>query len=35
MEYKKIINLLRETIDSTKLPKFIMRKWIEISDQFN
>ena len=33
MEYKKITNLLGKTTDSTKLPKFITRKWIEIFDQ--
>ena len=35
MEYKKIINLLGKTIDSTKLPKDTTRKWIEIYDQSN
>ena len=35
MEYKKIINLSGETIDSTKLPKYTTRKWIEIYDQSN
>ena len=33
MEYQKIINLLGKTIDSTKLPKFTTRKWIEVFDQ--
>ena len=32
MEYQKIINLLGKTIDSTKLLKFITRKWIDIFD---
>ena len=35
MEYQKIINLLRKTIDSTKLPKFTTRKWIVVFDQSN
>ena len=35
MEYQKIINLLAKTVDSTKLPKFTTRKWIEIFDQSN
>ena len=30
MEYRKIKNLLSKTIDSTKLPRYITRKWIEI-----
>ena len=32
MEYKKLINLLRKTISSAKLPKFTTRKWIENFD---
>ena len=35
MEYQKIINLLGKTIDTTKLPKYTTRKWIEIYDQSN
>ena len=35
MEYQKIINFLGKTIDSTKLPKYTTRKWIEIYDQSN
>ena len=35
MEYQKIINLLGKTIDSTKLPKYTTRKWIEIYDQLS
>ena len=35
MEYHKIINLLAKIIDSTKLPKYTKRKWIEIYDQSN
>ena len=35
MEYQKIINLLSKAIDSTKLPKYATRKWIEIYDQSN
>ena len=35
MEYQKIINRLGKTIDSTKLPKYTTRKWIEIYDQSN
>ena len=30
MQYQKIINLMGKTIDSTKLPKYGTRKWIEI-----
>ena len=33
MEYQKIINLLGEKIDETKLPKFTTKKWIEIFHQ--
>ena len=33
MEFQKVINLLGKTIDSTKLPKFTTRKWIEIFHQ--
>ena len=32
MEYQKILG---KTTDSTKLPKFITRKWIELFDQSN
>ena len=35
MEYQKIINLLNETIYSTKLPRYATEKWIEIYDQSN
>ena len=35
MEYQKVVNLLSKTNDSTKLPKFTARKWIEIFDQSN
>ena len=35
MEYQKIINLLGKTIDSTKLPRYTTRKWIEVYDQSN
>ena len=35
MEYQKIMNLLGKTTDSTKLPKFTTKKWIEIFDQSN
>ena len=35
MEYQKITHLLGKTIDSTKLPKYTTRKWIEIFDQSN
>ena len=35
MEYQKIINPLRKTTDSPKLPKFTTKKWTEIFDQSN
>ena len=35
MEYRHIINLLGEAIDSTTLPKFTTRKWTEIFDLSN
>ena len=32
MEYQKFLNLLGEATDSTKLPRFTTKKWIEIFD---
>ena len=30
MEYQNFLNLLGEATDSTKLPRFTTKKWIEI-----
>ena len=33
MEFKKIVNFLDTTSDDKDLPKFVMKKWIEVYDQ--
>ena len=33
MEFQKLINLLHRTYDDKDLPRFVTKKWIEVSDQ--
>ena len=33
MEFQKIINLLNTTSDDKELPRFVIKKWIEVYDQ--
>ena len=33
MEFQKIVNFLDTTFDDKDLPKFVMKKWIEVYDQ--
>ena len=33
MEFQKIVNLLDITSDNKDLPKYVTKKWIEVSDQ--
>ena len=33
MEFQKIVNFLDTTSDDKDLPRFVTKKWIEVSDQ--
>ena len=33
MEFQKIVNLLNTNSDDKDLPRFITKKWIEVSDE--
>ena len=33
MEFQKIVNFVDTTSDNKDLPKFVTKKWVEVSDQ--